>query len=89
MYHEFVYAKKFENLVKVDHYLKSQIKTDYRKKIESLNSSKIILEIRSILKNLPTKKCSCAWRLPHPGSKPLSGPFHVKLSAEKEGAQSI
>lgn len=58
--------------------LKAKIKTDYRKKIESLNSSKVILEIRSVLKNLPTKQRSCAWRLPHPGSKPLSGPFQIK-----------
>lgn len=68
--------------------LKAKIKTDYRKK-NSLNSSKIILEIRSVLKNLPTKQCSCAWRLPHPGSKPLSGPFQIKLRVEKEEAQSI
>lgn len=71
-YNEFVYANKFENLGKVDHYLKSQSLKLIVEKTESLNSSVIILEIRSLLKNLrPNKQCSGAWRLPHLGSKPL------------------
>lgn len=55
-YNEFVYANKFENLGKVDNYLKSQNLQLIIEKIESLNSSAIILEIRLVLKSLPSKQ---------------------------------